>query len=71
MLGTDTRRDPLQQLLVKRFWKALNFLSKMSKSVPTLTLGDMLATTEIEKADLLNSLFHSCFDKSQVPILPY
>lgn len=57
-------RDP------KKFWKAVKFLSKRPKSVPTLTLGDTTATTESEKADLLNSYFHSCFNKSHAPITP-
>ena len=55
-------RDP------KKFWKAVKFLSKKSKSVPALTLGDTTATTEMEKANLLNTFFHSCFNKSHVPI---
>ena len=44
---------------LKMLWKAIKFLSKSSKSVPTLTLGNKIATTETEKADLLNSFFHS------------
>ena len=57
-------RDP------KKFWKTIKFLSKKSKSVPTLTLGDVTATSESEKADLLNSYFHSCFNKAHAPITP-
>ena len=44
-------RDP------KKFWKAIKFLSKKPKSVPILALGDVTASTEGEKADLLNAYF--------------
>ena len=57
-------RDP------KRFWKAVKFLNKKSNSVPTLTLGDTTVTTESEKAGLLKSFFHSCFNKSHTPLTP-
>ena len=52
----------------KKFWKAVKFLNKKSKSVPTLTLGDATATTDYQKANLLNSFFHSCFNTSLLPI---
>ena len=38
--------------------------------MPTLTLDDTTAVTESEKANLLNSYFHSCFNKSHTPITP-
>ena len=41
----------------KKFWKAIKFLSKKPKSVPILALGDVTASTEGEKADLLNAYF--------------
>ena len=43
----------------KKFWKAVKFLNKKQKSIPTLTLGDTTASTDREKANLLNSFFHS------------
>ena len=56
-------RDP------KSFWKAIKFLSKSPHlSVPTLIQGDTTATTDFDKANLLNSFFHSCFNTSQPPI---
>ena len=48
----------------------MKFLNKKSNSVPTLTLGDTTATTESEKAGILNSFFHSCFNKSHAPLTP-
>ena len=57
-------RDP------KKFWKAIKCLNKKPNSMPTLTLGDTTAVTESEKANLLNSYFHSCFNKSHTPITP-
>ena len=48
----------------------MKFLSKKSKSVPTLNLGHTTAAAECEKVDLLNSFFHSCFNKSHAPIAP-
>ena len=52
----------------KKFWKAVKFLNKKQKSIPTLTLGDTTASTDREKANLLNSFFHSCFNTSHLPI---
>ena len=52
----------------KKFWKAIKFLNKKPKSVPTLALGDVTASTEGEKADLLNAYFHSCFNKAHAPL---
>ena len=36
--------------------------------MPTLALGDVTASTEGEKADLLNAYFHSCFNKAHAPL---
>ena len=55
-------RDP------KSFWKAVKFLSKKAQSIPTLVQGETTASTDHEKANLLNSFFHSCFNTSHPPI---
>ena len=52
----------------KKFWKAVKFLNKKQKSIPTLIVGDTTASTDREKANLLNSFFHSCFNTSHLPI---
>ena len=38
--------------------------------VAVVKLDATTATTESEKADLLNSYFHACFNKSHTPIVP-
>ena len=55
-------RDP------KSFWKAVKFLAKKPQSIPTLVQGDTTATTDYDKANLLNSFFHLCFNTSYPPI---
>ena len=55
-------RDP------KSFWKAVEFLTKKPQSIPTLVQGDVTATTDHDKTNLLNSFFHSCFNTSHSPI---
>jgi hypothetical protein len=55
-------RDP------KSFWKAVKFLSKKAQSIPTLVQDETTASTDHEKANLLNTFFHSCFNTSHPPI---
>ena len=55
-------RDP------KKFWKAIKVLNKNKSSIPTLTLDDIVAQSDLEKANLFNSFFVNCFNKSHPPI---
>ena len=52
----------------KMFWKAIKFLNKNKQSIPTLSHAGEVATTDVEKANLLNSFFCSCFNRSHSPI---
>ena len=52
----------------KAFWKAVRCLNKKTSSIPTLTTSASTATTDREKAELLNAHFSSCFNNSLPPI---
>lgn len=51
-------RDP------KSFWKAVRFLAKKPQTLPTLIQDETTAATDLDKANLLNYFFHSCFNSS-------
>ena len=52
----------------KKFWKAIKFLNKSKQSIPTLSLDGTVANSDVDKANLLNSFFCSCFNRSHPPI---
>ena len=52
----------------KKFWKAIKFLNKSKQSIPTLSLDGRVANSEVDKANLLNSYFSSCFNRSHPPV---
>ena len=52
----------------KEFWKTCKLLNRTSSSIPTLSNSATVAHTEIEKAELLNSFFASCFNQSHSPL---
>ena len=52
----------------KDFWKASKLLNATVSSIPTLSYGDSIAQTNVQKAKVLNSFFASCFNKSHTPI---
>ena len=54
----------------KNFWKAIKCLNKNKQTIPTLSQGNLVAYTDSEKANLLNSFFGSCFNTSHLPIEP-
>ena len=54
----------------KRFWKAVKFLNKREKSIPTLKQGTEVATTNVDKANMLNLFFKSCFNTVFPPLSP-
>ena len=54
----------------KAFWKAVNSLNRKSSGIPTLTSGSLVATTDGEKAELLNEHFTQCFNYFVEPLQP-
>ena len=57
-------RDP------KSFWETVKFLNKNQNSIPTLSQGEVIATTGTEKANMLNEFFCSCFNTAFPPLTP-
>ena len=43
-------------------------MNKSKQSIPTLSLDGAVANSDIDKANLLNSFFCSCFNRSHPPI---
>ena len=54
----------------KAFWKAVNSLNKKDSVIPTLTFGGYAATTNREKAEVLNDHFTRCFNYAVQPLQP-
>jgi len=52
----------------KKFWSAVKKLSTSSPSIPTLTLDGSVASSESEKATMLNQFFSSCLNRSVPPL---
>ena len=52
----------------KEFWKACKLLNKTFSSIPVLTNNNSTAYTNVDKAELLNSFFVSCFNKLHMPL---
>ena len=52
----------------KKFWKAIKFLNKRVRSIPTLTQGSDVASSEIDKAAMLNNFFVKCFNTTFPPL---
>jgi hypothetical protein len=49
----------------KEFWRAIKYLNKQKTTIPTLVDDDNVeATSNSEKADMLNSFFSKCFNPS-------
>ena len=46
----------------KQFWKAIKVINKQDTSIPALWDGHTSATSNIAKAELLNSYFYECFN---------
>ena len=52
----------------KEFWKTCKLLNRTTSSIPTLTTPSTTAHTNLQKAELLNSFFVSCFNRSHNPL---
>ena len=54
----------------KQFWKVCKLLNSTNPTVtvPTLVHGDTTAQTNVQKAEMLNSFYTTCFNKSQSPV---
>jgi len=50
------------------FWSAVKKLSTSSPSIPTLSLDGSVASSESEKATMLNQFFSSCLKRSVPPL---
>ena len=55
-------RDP------KKFWKAVKHLNKQQATIPTLQKGELTAKSDLDKAEMLNTFFSSCFNNSHPPL---
>ena len=49
----------------KQFWKSLKYVSKKETSIPLLSHNNTTATTDIQKANMLNEYFATCANQSQ------
>ena len=54
----------------KNFWSTVCSLNKSASSIPTLEHGSVTATADKERAELLNSFFSQCFNRSVQPLKP-
>ena len=52
----------------KELWKTCKLLNRTTSSIPTLTTPSTTAHTNLQKAELLNSFFISCFNRSHNPL---
>ena len=62
--------DKLKSASCKDFWKAVKNLNGRQSSIPTLNHYGDTATSDSEKATMLNNFFSSCFNQSIPPITP-
>ena len=51
----------------KEFWKAIKLIRRQDCTIPALKDGSSFATTNYDKAKLLNNFFCSCFNSSFYP----
>ena len=52
----------------KQFWKTVKFLKKASSQIPTLNNGSTIASSNIDKASLLNEVLSQNFNSSVPPL---
>ena len=51
----------------KKFWSAMKKLNNSSSSIPTLLHNNFTASSDKEKASMLNQFFSNCFNRSEPP----
>ena len=51
----------------KKFWKALKYLNKQQSTIHILQHGEQTTSTDLQKAELLNTFFSASFKKSHPP----
>ena len=54
----------------KNFWKAIKLLTKQDSSVPTLVHNGSTFEANSDKANILNTYFHDCFNKNVSALTP-
>ena len=47
----------------KNFWKAIKLMTKQDSTVPTLVYNGLTFEANSDKANILNTYFHDCFNK--------
>ena len=55
----------------KKFWKAVKYLNKQQSTIPILQHGEQTASTDLQKAELLNMFFSASFNKSHPPLTAF
>ena len=60
--GSLNPRDP------KKFWKAVKVLNRNKQAIPTLMKDGVMAYSDSDKANMLNSFYCSCFNMSHPPL---
>ena len=58
----------LNPMKTKEFWKICKLLNKTASSIPTLTTPGTTAHSDLQKAELLNSFFTTCLNRSRTPL---
>ena len=54
----------------KQFWKTVKYMNKKQTSIPELHHQDKIAKSELEKAEMLNDFFGTCFNTTVDPLSP-
>ena len=52
----------------KKFWSTMKKLNNSSSSIPTLLHNNSTASSDKEKASMLNQFFSNCFNRSEPPL---
>ena len=52
----------------KKFWKLYKSMTRNDSAIPTLQQNNQAASSSIDKANLLNNFFSSCFNHQQPPL---
>ena len=52
----------------KQFWKVMKTMRKNKSTIPTLHMNGTDATTDVDKSNMMNAYFSSCFNTSLPPL---